>query len=76
MATTAQSTDVKAMVVEYESWGMTPRAARKKAMIILAYQRAEARGDRRRVNKWMHANTAFDLTRVNGKWSVHEENRR
>lgn len=39
-------------------------------MIITAFLRASDRGDRRRANKWMHANTRFDVTRVDGPWSA------
>jgi hypothetical protein len=53
----------------YRSWGMTPRMARKKARIVRAYCRAKDRDDRRAINKWMHANTRFDVTNVNGPWS-------
>ena len=56
----------------YLACGLTPRLARKKDRIVRACERACERGDRRAISKWMHANTRFDTTNVNGPWSLRD----
>ena len=55
-------------VARFLSWGMTVRMAVKKAKLLVAYDKAMRRKDRRAAMKWIHANTRFDITNVNGSW--------